>query len=177
MPRYAVIKVGAREGEKGRCRGAKIVKDVYVRKRRRRRRKLRPLKPSTVQDKSLDVMLLLTNGIARNSALSYEHVRDVRFLSRGYAHPPVLVSSTGRQPRYPARPSVALLLVLYLSRRNARRSRRDYVWCFTTAEVAMTVLSRPEFLATCLSPRRKERLLFAGHSAAVDETETFVSRS
>lgn len=43
------------------------------------------LPQSTVQDKSLDVMLLLTNGIARNSALSYEHVRD-SFLSLSPSH-------------------------------------------------------------------------------------------
>jgi len=62
-------------------------KEDRERKRRTYRDRTRSLahlsRPqSTVQDKSLDVMLLLTNGIARNSALSYEHVCKVVSLSR-----------------------------------------------------------------------------------------------
>lgn len=115
-----VIKTGLEEGwgEEDRERKRRTYRD--------RTRSLAHLSrpQSTVQDKSLDVMLLLTNGIARNSALSYEHVCDgclsrrrkaLRCLSLSLSfspHPTVASISTL---------SVSFSLSIYLSRCRERR--------------------------------------------------------
>lgn len=93
-------------------------------------------------------MLVLTNGIARNGALSYKHVRDddfslvaaMRFMT--FLHRSLLVRS--RDSVYHCNP-FRLPLAPYLSistSRDAEKPRR-----FTMAKVVMTVLSRWEFLA------------------------------
>lgn len=102
-----VIKAGLRglEGRRWSSRGN--VRGEDVEKRTRSLTHLsRP--QSTVQDKSLDVMLLLTNGIARNSALSYEHVRD-SFLSLSLSLSPVVVVASFV---IPLRPSLLFLIAI-----------------------------------------------------------------
>lgn len=93
---------------------------------------------STVQDKSPDVMLLLTNGIARNSALSYEHVCDGRLSRR---HRSLSLSLSPRNNVYlnPFRLPLVLYLSISMSRETLTPEPR---WRFTMAEVVMTVLSR-----------------------------------
>lgn len=121
-------------------------------------------------------MLLLTNGIARNSALSYEHVCNGRLSHR---HRTFRDLSLYRSPR-PVIASTSTLyvsLLLYLSISMSRETLiPELRWRFTMAEV-MTVLSRWEFLvrADCLhgpsrSCRHGSAISFCGHSVVVDET-------
>lgn len=145
-------------------------------------------------------MLLLTNGIARNSALSYEHVRDSSLslslpfpfsLShslthshshcRGVLRDLSVVLSLLRSPVH--RDSICfnlsrpLTLSIYLSRRRETLTAEPQ-WRFTIAEVVMTVLSRREFLARGgpSRPPAVERLVFVGHLVVADETEAFILR-
>lgn len=91
-------------------------------------------------------MLLLTNGIARNSVLSYEHVCDGRLSHRRRVLRDLslcrsLSLSSSRNSVYlnPFRPSLVLYLSISMSRETLTPEPR---WRFTMAEVVMTVLSR-----------------------------------
>lgn len=116
-----VIKTGLR-------RMGRKIEDIRGGRRGRTRSLAHLSRPqSTVQDKSSDVMLLLTNGIARNSALSYEHVcngrlshrrRTLRDLSL-YRSPRPVIASTSTL-------SVSLSLSIYLSRCRERRLHRSH---------------------------------------------------
>lgn len=131
-------------------------------------------------------MLLLTNGIARNSTLSYEHVRD-RLLSR-YRFwpilPPIISLSLFICPFCSVNPFPVVLffpLALCLSISTVA-VRRLYPRCFLAfydsgggddGIVAVRVSCEGVFTVTTAA---KERLVFVGHSVVVDETETFVLR-
>lgn len=70
-------------------------------------------------------MLLLTNGIARNSALSYEHVCDVSLIAIGRFVTSLFVALSPH-PAIASTLSVSLSFSIYLSRCLERRLHRSH---------------------------------------------------